>query len=358
MRLSEPPDLRRTPGILVVANGQPLGGVTAVSVRSNNYFGADRFDLTVALDADETSRAIFYSGGSTIDIDIQFQTDPAAGFVSIVQGRVDHVRFDPIRRLMQLEGRDYSAMLIDSLVCGSFSNETTSDIATTLAQRHGLLSVVRPTSTIIGRYYQSEHDAVLLDRFCGHASEWDLLSYLAQRENFDMFVMGTTLNFVPELDASSSCWTCSPADLIDLHLDRALGLAGGIEVSVKTWNSQRHTADVQTACLLPGSSSATTAGPRTEPRQYVFVRPNLTSDGAKQLARTRLGDLCRHRTTVELLMPGEVSLTPRSILVLQGTGSDFDQPYRIDTIDRRLSAKSGFVQRIQASSIPDPTQFT
>ena len=40
-------------------------------------------------------------------------------------------------------------------------------------------------------------------------------------------------------------------------------------------------------------------------------------------------------------MPGELALTPRSMIALEGTGTEFDQAYYIDVIERRLRHDGG-----------------
>ncbi len=94
--LNEPIDAYRVPGIQVLANGQPVAGVTAVKVRSNNYFSADCFDLKIALTTDAT----FWANEPAIDIDIQFRDKVLSRFVSVPQGRANFsaVRSDPADR--------------------------------------------------------------------------------------------------------------------------------------------------------------------------------------------------------------------------------------------------------------------
>lgn len=357
MRFSEPSGLRRAPSIQVLANGQPLAGVISATVQSNNFFAADCFDVTLALGADPLAGTLSWSDASVIDLDVQFRTQAESAFVSVVRGRADRIRLDPIARIVQIEGRDYSASLIDSTVCETFTNRTASEIATILAQRHGLLPIVSPTSTVIGRYYQNQHDSVSLDSFCGKASEWDLLSYLAQHESHELFVTGAALNFVPEAVAPESYWICTPGDLMELRLDRILTLAGDIEVAVKTWDSRQHIAEVQTVRLNRATDGNPSVGLEGAVRRYVLIRPNLTSEEALRLAQRKLAELCRHDRTVEMMMPGSLDIAPRNVILLQGTGSDFDQAYRIDTIDRRFSPTTGFVQRVRASNITDASSF-
>jgi len=50
-------------------------------------------------------------------------------------------------------------------------------------------------------------------------------------------------------------------------------------------------------------------------------------------------------------MPGELTLTPRSMIALNGTGTAFDQSYFVDTIERRIGVGCGFVQRVRAKNV-------
>jgi len=57
-------------------------------------------------------------------------------------------------------------------------------------------------------------------------------------------------------------------------------------------------------------------------------------------------------------MPGELALTPRSVLAIQGTGTDFDQTYFVDVLERSINPHAGFVQRIRAKNTSPRTETT
>jgi hypothetical protein len=57
-------------------------------------------------------------------------------------------------------------------------------------------------------------------------------------------------------------------------------------------------------------------------------------------------------------MPGELTFTPRTVLSLYGTRSDFDQLYFVDVIERQIRADSGFVQHIRAKNSSPRTETT
>jgi phage protein D len=351
------PSSIRFPRLMVLANGTPVAGAIEAQVFANNHYAADRFSVAVALNADPSSAA-FWSGTSDILLDVRMSLD-GIGFTSVVRGAVDLVDLDPVQGLIHAEGRDLTAALIESRTQETFANRTASEIARLFADRHNLAAEVTETRTPVGRYYQDEHDRITLGQFSRATTEWDLLVFLAQQEGFDVFVSGTTLYFQPPAGADVAL-TLSPDTVLDLRLERSLTLARDIEVTVKSWNSRQQSAFTQTARSHGrGQGAAGLAGGRSGPPQrYVIVRPNLTSDQALQLAQQKLAELTRHERVISAAMPGELTLTPRSLISLQGTGTDFDQTYYVDTIERRLHVEGGFTQHLRCKNMNPGTQAT
>ncbi len=328
----------RRPRLQVLANSVVLGGVLEASVSSNSHYAADRFRLRAALSS--VAPEVLSASYLRIEISVEIGN----GFCSLIVGLADRIDIDAVHGTVEIEGRDFCAGLIESRIQQTFSNQTSSEIASGLAQGQGLTAEVTQTTTPVGRYYQSEHDQVALDQFCRATTQWDLLVFLAQHEGFDVWVSGSTLHFQPAA-ASSVSRTISPADCISLRLQRALTLANDIEVVVKSWNSRQQSAFVQVA-----RQSGRRAGSGARTQRYVYVRPNLLADQALQLAQRILADLSRHERVVQLTMPGELLLTPRSVIVIEGTGSDFDQIYQVAEIERELSVERGFVQHVKVKN--------
>ncbi len=348
----------RSPALRLLANGQPLTGVIEAEVLANNHFAADRFSATIALGADSIASAPFWAATQTILIEVQFSLD-GAGYSSLIQGLADTVIMDPVAGILRLAGRDLTAALIETRIQEAFANRTASEIVTIFAQRHGLTPAVTATTTPVGRYYENEHDRITLDQFSRATTEWDLLVFLARQEAFDVFVQGTTLYFQPPDQSATDCWLVQPTDLIDLRLQRSLTLARDIEVAVKSWNSRQSSAFTQTARASGRAGAGGTSGlGREPPQRYVFVRPNLTPDQALKIAQQKLAELTQHERVIEATMPGELALTPRSTITLSGTGTEFDQLYYIDVIERSLRLDGGFTQRIRAKNTSPRTQTT
>jgi len=340
----------RWPRLEILANGVPLAGAIEAEVTSNNHYSADRFYARLALGSDPGAGA-FWTEASEIILDIRFGFDAGKGFVSVIQGAVDTVVIDPVRRLVRLEGRDRTASLIETRTQESFSNHTASEIAIMLAERHGLEQMVTPTVTPVGRYYQNEHDRITLDQFGREMTEWDLLVWLARQEDFDVFVRGMTLHFEPATQ-NPRIHPITLNDVMDLRLERTLTLSRDIEVTVRSWNMRQRNAFMQTARAGRSGVLGAEFGAqfKSTPQRVVLVRPNLTPDQALKLAQTTLAQLMSHRMVVSLTMPGELSLMPGDGIVLDGTITGFDQLYRIDEVTRRLSMHHGFIQHLRARS--------
>lgn len=346
----------RFPSVRLLVNGTPVIGTTQVEVIANNNFAADRFLARVALGPDSFATEPFWSSTQDILVDIRFGVD-GTSFQSLIQGLVDSVTIDPVSASVCIEGRDLTAALIETRSQEAFANRTSSEIASLIAQRHGLTPTVTPTTTPVGRYYQNEHDRVTLGLFSQAITEWDQLVFLARQEGFDVFVQGTTLFFQPA-EQHPDLRVLQPADLLELRLQRSLTLARDIEVTVKSWNSRQKNAFTQTAKAANRRPSGGAGyGPR-RPQKYVLVRPNLTPDQALQLAQRRLAELTRHERVIEATLPGELLLTPRSQIALSGTGTDFDQTYFVDVIERSITARGGFIQRIRAKNTSPRTETT
>jgi phage protein D len=351
----------RKPRLRLLANGTAIQGAVEADVLSNNHYAADRFTAVVALGVDLWATASYWASQTDILLDVQFSLDGGTTFKSLIQGLVDTVAIDVLAGSLRIEGRDLTAAMIDNRTQETFANRTSSEIATILAQRHNLTPVVTATTTPIGRYYQNEHDRIALNQFSRSMTEWDLLIFLAGQEGFDVFVGGTSLYFQPAAESFGAPFTVTPGDVQDLRLERSLTLARDIVVTVKSWNSRQQSAFSQTVRASGkrgAGGSGTGAGSASPPQHYVFVRPNLTMNDALQLAQQKAAELTQHERVWEATMPGDLILDPRSAIQLVGTGSEFDQTYFIDVIDRHISMENGFVQRIRAKNTSPRTQST
>jgi len=339
--LPDPSAVVRYPRLRVLADGDLLPGAFEAEVLNNSHFAADRFRLGLALSADPTRGPAWWADQDDVLIDIAVSL--GGDYVNLLHGGVDSVEIDVLGDAVRLSGRDLSAGLIEARVQGTFANQTSSEVATTLAGRHGLSADVQVTRTPVGRYWELEHDSLVLDGFARATTEWDLLVTLAQYEGFDIWVQGTTLHF-GAVNPSAPPTVLQMSELSELHLERSLTLAQGIEVTVKSWHSRAAQCYMQTASANQASGTGGTT------QSYVYIAPNLTPDVALKLAQQRLAELTQHERVIVAEMPGELSLTPGQQILLQGTGTAFDRIYSIDSIERRLDVSRGFTQQMRARS--------
>lgn len=349
----------------LLLNETEVAGVVEAEICTSDHQVAGWFRVVVALGADAVFTAAVFA--SMTDATAQILVGlgapglppAAATWQSLITGTVDDIVLDMVEGTAHLTGRDFSALLIDSLTAETFSNNTASEIAQTLALRHGLTPVVTPTATPVGRYYQNGHDLSSLYQASVTITQWDLLTSLAETEGFDLFIQDRSLIFAPPLkDRQPAIWQWMPgggesSTMTTLRMERSLALARDIIVTVQSWNSRQAQMITQTVrasaegVLHWGAQRASTLA-----TTYVVLRPNLTPEQAMALATQTLADLSRHERVVTATMPGELALAPRSLVSLQGTGTEFDQTYGVDEIIRRISLREGFMQTVRAVNTP------
>ena len=329
----------RAPRVRVLADGVELGGVIDAQVASNSHFSADRFRVRLAAGAG-VLEAVDLPG-------VRFSVEAGldGDWAPLVLGEADSVVFDPVRRVVEVSGRDLAALLVDSAVDEVFANRTAGEVATELAGRHGLRAEVAATGTLVGRYYQNEHERMTLGRSARVTTEWDLLAFLAGREGFDLFVEGDVLRFGPRVAAEPV--VMQPGDCVGVRLEHALGMARQIEVTVRSWDQAGAQAVVQVA--RGGGATGGKAGGRVW-KQGV-VRPNLPADEAQRLAERVVSDLVRHERVVVLTMPGELGLSARSVVRLEGTDSAWDRDYAVSEVTRQVGVRQGFVQTVRLQGL-------
>lgn len=359
----------RAPRLQILLNGAAMQGVTGASWEPNNQFEAATFTIEGNVEPVYAMNAAWWLNQGKVTVQIQVGYDPGNGIIpwqTVLTGVVDQGQISLDDRTIRVTGRDLVAQLIDTKTAQAYQNNTASEIVTLLAQNAGLQitdgqgnSTVTHTTTLVGTYYQIDHNRMALGGFHSDITQWDLLKYLAQQEGFDLFVSGTALYFQPPAttaDAYNIFWTLDQdgipvSNVIGLSLEHSLTLAKGVSVTVKSWNSK-----------LAKPIIATTADPdyKTSPGQgtqdYVFYVPNLTLQGAIDIANQRYADITRHLRTIEFEIPGDTVLTPRNLIVLNGTGTAFDQSYYPDRISCSLSQGGGFNMRVTAKNVPPTPQ--
>lgn len=388
-----------------------IPGVLSVDVHSNNWFACDTFSADLALNADPAFGAAFWGDEARVTPDsmlVEIVVDVGGGPTSLFVGQVDHVEVGLESGVVSLTGRDLAARLMERKTQETFANQTSSEVATTLAGRHGLTADVDATSTLVDRFYSQDHTKLTGAQFSRTTTEWDLLCDLARHEGYDVWVSGTTLHFkkptLPTENPYTIAWTptqvaggfgqMQPNTVIGLKLERALTLAKDIEVEVRGWHTRqqkpnsgkvrkiRHTTlpdgtvvvkppaapTVEQVTKIVRAVGGKAAGAITSSTQkgvstqrYVFVRPNISEQAALDLAYKLLAEISQHERLVSWEAPGNLTLTARTPVRLQGTGSSWDSggdnpAYSIDGIDRHVSFSEGLKVTVRAKNHPAESQ--
>ena len=339
----------RKPFLKVLLNGATALPAYAAEITNNSHFTSDTFRVECALTGMPAGFGAPYwsdSQGDQVQISIGTGTGAAVPFIL---GQVDNAEIDLIKKRLILTGRDLSALLIDAKTTEKFQNQTSSQIAATLAARHGLMANIAATKTKVGTYYAV--DQVNLTR---EESEWDLLIFLAQHEGYDLWVSGNTLNFQPSLNLDMvspyvmiySSVPAPYASFTDLKMSRSQTLARDIIVIVRSWNQNQETAFTVTYKRTQANKGQRAGG---QAQTYSFTVPNLTKQGALNYATQKAEQISRMERVINADMAGDDTLTIRTPIQLVGTGTSFDQKYYPDTITRSISFEQ-FRMKVRAKN--------
>jgi phage protein D len=358
---SAPVSTVRTPRLRALLNGAPDAGLLQFEIESNNHYRADTFTasfVTDQLDIGPMQTLAWWSAQTSVAIEIDASLD-GQSWVPIFTGEVDGIDADPLSTSLSVHGRDLSRRLIDAKTQETFANQTSSEVATTLAGRHGLTPVVAATTTPVSRFYAADHDHLTGDSFSRTITEWDLLVYLAQREQFDVFVQNMELHFQPVTTPSSDAYVVRldrsgpsvVSNVMRPTFSRSLTLAADIEVWVRSWNAGKK------AGFTAKSGGAKGKGPGDSTTSRVVVTiPNLTQDEADKRAASIRADMTQHERVVTFMLPGETMLTARGLVRVEGSGTSWDQTYYIDSIRREMSMSGGFKQTVRAKNTSPANQ--
>ncbi len=331
------------------------------SVENNAFRGAGTFELTLAISALPPDMQLlnWWAVQTTIrtELFISIVTQTGVNEKRHITGSIDTWHYEPARFEISAEGRDFTAKLIDAKTPGeSFKNLTSSQIVTTLAQRHGLTPVVTATTQRVGEYYKIDST-----HLTGEQTEWDLITSLAGIENFSVYVEGDSLHFEPRRDPAGDDdyvirWQppgeqayprCHVSD--DLTFSRALTIARGVSVEVLSWNAK--CKNKQFSASYPNPGKRTVPGSASSDTQiYRVIRNGLTPEAAHALAQSIYRQVIQHEMNVSGSTAGDNLLMPYMHVRIEGTQSPFDQIYHCDRVRRTLSWETGYTMQMSGKN--------
>lgn len=341
----------KRPRAVVTVNGDELPGWVSIDTEENEFTAPDTFRVIFAMSGLPSDRsAKWWSKLDKADIEIKagFATGAEASsdaLAPMFTGIVDDIDFDWVERTIVASGRDLTARMIDVKTTEKFVNLTSSAIAAKVAAKYGLSTNITATTTKAGRYYKTDHVDLQRER-----TEWDLITWLAHEEGFSTFVRGATLYFGPRpsLDdeikfiirrSEGTSERTEEGNYETLRTSRSLTVANDLKVTVKSWNAKQKKAFVK---------SATSGG--GDRQEYTYTIPGLTPDQAQKKARAILQDLSRHARRITYGSNGRLDLHIGDVVLLEGTGTEFDTVYIPEVIRRTITPDEGFSMEFDAKN--------
>lgn len=339
------------------ASNKEIPQCLATRIESNNHYQADRFTASFVPVANGPSGTLkWWSEQKIIPVDIQIGMLPLGAppnalpsWTSLLTGVADKMTLEPGRNQVTIEGRDLTANFIDNLNSGEFVNQSSSQIVQSLAAQYNMTAQVNDTSGTVGRYWADGRTINKHHKDGKITTEWDLIVSLAKKEGFDAFVKGSVLYFQPQVAATSTPYTFlyhidafgrHIGNIQNLKMDRVLTLSKGLHVKVKSWHAKQSRAFSKTS-----STSASITGPQGNSiaQEYLIQHPNLTEDEAQAYADRMAEEIASHELLINASLPGDLILTPRTLVKMVGTGTAFDQLYYATSVTREISVGSGFM---------------
>ena len=358
----------RQPRGAIKLNGTIVPGWLSWEVDNNNERSADTFEATFSISLLPDGYGVdWFASQQQIQVEIFATEDwaqdgpyqPTAAD-RLILGDVDDIgQIDFNQGVIELTGRDLTARLIDTKTSENHQNSTSSAVATLLAQRHGLTPIVTATTTQIGQFYAIDHTDINQQQ-----SEWDLLGRLAEFEGFDVFVKGMELHFKPKPTDSGDRYVITHTPRTDdapipsgntmtLLFSRALTIAKGVSVEVRSWNAKQKKAFTSSwpksvKSIKPGRAvSSDPSGSLV----YHFHIPGLTQDQAVDRAKKLYQQIVQHMVKLTAELPADDVLDCSKIIQVNGTGTQLDQTYYPDSVKRTMAYEEGYRMSLSAKNI-------
>lgn len=358
----QPASVARQPRGIVKINGQAVEGWTEWQVDNNTFREADTWSVSFATSKLKAPFDLnWFSQQTTINAELfaglpaDAEHYSASDLKSYIYGLADQLSIDLAQGILSLSGRDLTSLLIDAKTTEKFLNQTASQIATTLAQRHGLNPIVTSTQGPVGKFYEIDHVSLTTTN-----TEWDLLTWLAAVNQFVVYVQGHDLHFEPAPSGDSNAYPMqwnppdggegSPsANLESIVFRRTLTVGKGVVVQVHSWNQKQKKGF--SATYPTSHAKGIKPGDSTSPAQvYAYVIANLTQEQANQKARALYNGIIQHEMRLEASLPADDALGKTSTIKASGTGTACDQTYYPESITRTMGIDSGFTMEVQAKN--------
>ncbi len=299
-----------------------------------------------------------------VDVYVGSPPDPRAytsdDLTLVMTARCDQLNLDVGSMTVRLCGRDLTSLLIDNKTTQKWQNLTSSEIATIIAQLWGFEYSIMGTTTPVGNFYTTDHV-----KLAKADTYWNVLTYLAQREGFQVFVLGRVLYFgtygsqsgtAPYLIQVDTSGAYPTSNAEELNFAHDLTLAQDISVTVRSYHGMLGAA-------FSGTATASKTAKKIEQdarvaqalQHYDFVVPGLTQPQCVLKANQILGDLSTHELKMSARLPMDTLLYPWVQVKVAGTGTMLDALYVPSSV-RRFGNAGGCGMSVSArAGVPQAT---
>lgn len=286
-----------------------------------------------------------------VDVYVGFPKDPmnySASDLTLLQTyRIDSIRPNWKTLCISLSGRDLTSLLTDQKIDVKYPNQTASQIATAIAQQVGLTPNVQATTDLVGHYFTLDHVSLHHEK-----TMWTLLTYLAQHEGVQCFVLGRTLYFGQFNSALSNepyLIQCDPplpfrpyttSNATDLEFEHDLTLAQDVKVRVRSYHGNKNAVYTSIATANRTAKRVERDANLAQTIQtFDFIFNGLTQAQCDAKAQELLSQISKHELKMSARLPGETLIYPWTPILVQGTGTPFDTTYQAARVRRVCRAK-------------------
>lgn len=331
-----------------------------ILIFANGNYNANNWRVTIPISGLTTAQLQYFANSPTITakIYIGYPKNPenynVGDLTFMVEGICDKPVFDWLLDTIELTGRDYSALFINSMIdptLYSQVNATPSQIVQQIVESKKLKYVIAPVSQPFGKFYFNNYFTQPTIK-----TDWDLLTIIAQTLNYSLYVRGDTVYFQPKPTAATyqvkySRGAVNSSTTITLQTTRMMSLSKSVIVTVNSYNQAAKTTYVGVA-QRPAIDGSTTLG--RDPIHYYFSIPNLSLAQANMQAQTLLDNILIHGMSLSFSVPDIV--TREDVVQMQGTNTLFDQIYYPFNVRHELSVTSGLLTTVLCRNYPAQTR--
>jgi phage protein D len=286
-----------------------------------------------------------------VDVYVGFPKDPmnySASDLTLLQTfRIDSIRPNWKTLGISLSGRDLTSLLTDQKIDIKFPNQTASQVVTQIAQQVGLTPNVQATTDLVGHYFTLDHVSLHHEK-----TMWTLLTYLAQHEGFQCFVLGHTLYFGQFSSALSNepyLIQCDPptterpyptSNADELEFEHDLTLAQDVKVRVRSYHGNKNAVYTSIATASRTAKRVERSAALAQSvQQFDFIFNGLTQAQCDAKAQQLLEQISKHELKMSARLSGETKIYPWTPILVQGTGTPFDTTYQAARVRRTCRAK-------------------